>query len=260
MNQNRYGRKTEQMPVPQQMAFADVNGELVMFNEAEALASLDENEEETVSRKYPVKKKGKREADLSGIPVIKVEHYLTEEELKERFGKNGWKQLPDEIYKRYRFVPAKVEVEEHHVGVYASKDGDRMTKAPHPVSLLRGSLVSPSLEAAVLNGKYINGVPFARLEKEFSRYGLAITRQNMANWTIECAERYLAVFYDYLHRYIYQSLGIHADETSVLVRKDGRDAGSKSFMWCTAPAGEKKKPSFSMNNRKQEKQTIRKSS
>ena len=113
MNQNRYGRKTEQMPVPQQMAFADVNGELVMFNEAEALASLDENEEETVSRKYPVKKKGKREADLSGIPVIKVEHYLTEEELKERFGKNGWKQLPDEIYKRYRFVPAEVEVEKH---------------------------------------------------------------------------------------------------------------------------------------------------
>lgn len=241
MNQNRYGRKTEQMPVPQQMAFADVNGELVMFNEAEALASLDENEEETVSKKHPVKKKGKREADLSGIPVIKVEHYLTEEELKERFGKNGWKQLPDEIYKRYRFVPAKVEVEEHHVGVYASKDGDSMTKAPHPVSLLRGSLVSPSIEAAVLNGKYINGVPFARLEKEFSRYGLAITRQNMANWTIECAERYLAVFYDYLHRYIYQSLVIHADETSVLVRKDGRDAGSKSFMWvyCTGGGEEK---------------------
>lgn len=45
MNQNRYGRKTEQMPVPQQMAFAEVNGELVMFNEAEALASLDENKE-----------------------------------------------------------------------------------------------------------------------------------------------------------------------------------------------------------------------
>ena len=127
MNQNRYGRKTEQMPVPQQMAFADVNGELVMFNEAEALASLDKNEEETDSKKHPVKKKGKREAELSGIPVIKVEHYLTEEELQERFGKNGWKQLPDEIYKRYRFVHAKVELEEHHVGDYASKDGDSMT-------------------------------------------------------------------------------------------------------------------------------------
>lgn len=126
--------------------------------------------------------------------MVKVEHYLTQEELEDLFGKDGWKQLPDEIYKRYRFIPAKVEVEEHHVGIYASKEGDTMKKAPHPACLLRGSLVSPSLEAAVLNGKYINAVPFARLEKEFGRYGLAITRQNMANWTIECADRYLAVF------------------------------------------------------------------
>ena len=107
--------------------------------------------------------------------MVKVEHYLTEKELEDLFGKAGWKQLPDEIYKRYRFIPAKVEVEEHHVGVYASKEGDTMKKAPHPACLLRGSLVSPSLEAAILNGKYINAVPFARLEKEFGRYGLAIT-------------------------------------------------------------------------------------
>ena len=231
MNQNRFGRKTEQMPVPEQLAFTDVDGELVLFNEAEVLAALDEREKETTVKKRPVKKKGKREEDLSGIPVVKVEHYLTEKELEDLFGKAGWKQLPDEIYKRYRFIPAKVEVEEHHVGVYASKEGDTMKKAPHPACLLRGSLVSPSLEAAVLNGKYINAVPFARLEKEFGRYGLAITRQNMANWTIECADRYLAVFYDYLHKYIYKSPVIHADETHVLVRKDGREAGSKSYMW-----------------------------
>ena len=124
-----------------------------------------EREKETTVKKRPVKKKGKREEDLSGIPVVKVEHYLTEKELEDLFGKAGWKQLPDEIYKRYRFIPAKVEVEEHHVGVYASKEGDTMKKAPHPACLLRGSLVSPSLEAAVLNGKYINAVQFARLEK-----------------------------------------------------------------------------------------------
>ncbi|MFR0988685.1 MAG: IS66 family transposase [Anaerobutyricum hallii] len=240
MNQNRFGRKTEQMPVPEQLAFTDVDGELVLFNEAEVLAALDEREKETTVKKRPVKKKGKREEDLSGIPVVKVEHYLTEKELEDLFGKAGWKQLPDEIYKRYRFIPAKVEVEEHHVGVYTSKEGDTMKKAPHPACLLRGSLVSPSLEAAVLNGKYINAVPFARLEKEFGRYGLAITRQNMANWTIECADRYLAIFYDYLHKYIYKSPVIHADETPVLVRKDGREAGSKSYMWVYR-TGEKEK-------------------
>ena len=62
----------------------------------------------------------------------------------------------------------------------------------------------------------------------------------MANWTIECADRYLAVFYDHLHKYIYKSPVIHADETPVLVRKDGREAGSKSYMWVYR-TGEKEK-------------------
>ena len=61
MNQNRFGRKTEQMPVPEQLAFTDVDGELVLFNEAEVLAALDEREKETTVKKRPVKKKGKRE-------------------------------------------------------------------------------------------------------------------------------------------------------------------------------------------------------
>ena len=156
---------------------------------------------------------------------------MTEEELTAEFGEKGWKQLPDAISRCYRFVPAKVEVEEHHIGVYASKTDEHMVKAPHPKNLLRGSLVSPSLAAAVINGKYVNAVPLYRLEKEFERYGLAITRQNMANWMIRLGESYLAVMYDYLHRLLYRYHVIQADETPVLVNKDGRPAGSKSWMW-----------------------------
>ena len=37
-------------------------------------------------------------------------------------------------------------------------------KAEHPGCLLRGSLVSPSLEAAVMNAKYVNAVPLYRQE------------------------------------------------------------------------------------------------
>ena len=45
---------------------------------------------------------------------------MTEQDLIREFGKNGWKQLPDVVTKRYKFVPAKIEVEEHHIGVYVS--------------------------------------------------------------------------------------------------------------------------------------------
>ena len=100
---------------------------------------------------------------------------MTEWELIGEFGKNGWKQLPDVVTKRYKFVRAKAEVEEHHIGVYASIRDDHMKKANHPNALLHGSLVSALLAAEVMNGKYVNAVPLYRLEKEFERYGLTIT-------------------------------------------------------------------------------------
>ena len=233
LKRHRFGRSSEKHEIEDQMSFMEVDGKIVFFNEAEAVAAEENTQEEpeSVSRRKPKKKQGKREEDLSGLPVVVVEHSMTDEELEDKFGKDGWKQLPDEVYRRYSFTPAKIEVEEHHVKVYAGKETEDVIKAPHPQALLRGSLVSPSLEAAVMNAKYVNAVPLYRQEQEFERYGLHISRQNMANWTIQCADRYLAVLYDYLHEKLYSYHVLQADETPVLVNKDGRPAGSKSYMW-----------------------------
>ena len=232
LKRHRFGRSSEKHETEGQVSFMEVEGKIVFFNESEAVAAEESTEEpEDVSRTRPKKKQGKREEDLDGIPVVVVEHSMTDEELEDKFGKDGWKQLPDEVYRRYSFTPAKIEVEEHHVKVYAGKETEDVIKAPHPQALLRGSLVSPSLEAAVMNAKYVNAVPLYRQEQEFERYGLHISRQNMANWTIQCADRYLAVLYDYLHEKLYGYHVLQADETPVLVNKDGRPAGSKSYMW-----------------------------
>lgn len=232
-NKNRFGRSSEKTMDTSQICFMEVDGTIVFFNEAEAVSDLDAEEPDTLENKPARKPKtvGKKEADIKDLPVNIINHYLTDEELVAEFGEKGWKQLPDAISKHYRFIPAKVEIDEHHVGVYASKTDDRIIKADHPKALLHGSLVSPTIAAAIMNGKYVNAVPLYRLEQEFSRYGLAITRQNMANWMIRLGESYLAVLYDYLHKKLYDYHVIQADETPVLVNHDGRSAGSKSYMW-----------------------------
>ena len=232
-NKNRFGRSSEKTMDTSQICFMEVDGTIVFFNEAEAISDLDAEEPDTLENKPARKPKtvGKKEADIKDLPVNIINHYLTDEELVAEFGENGWKQLPDAISKHYRFIPAKVEIDEHHVGVYASKTDDRIIKADHPKALLHGSLVSTTIAAAIMNGKYVNAVPLYRLEQEFSRYGLAITRQNMANWMIRLGESYLAVLYDYLHKKLYDYHVIQADETPVLVNHDGRSAGSKSYMW-----------------------------
>lgn len=233
LKRHRFGRSSEKHEAENQISFMEVDGKIVFFNEAEAVAAGENTQEEpeNVSRRKPQKKQGKREEDLEGLPVVVVEHSMTDDELEDKFGKGGFKQLPDEVYRRYSFTPAKIEVEEHHVKVYAGKETEEIVKAPHPRTLLRGSLVSPSLEAAIMNAKYVNAVPLYRQEQEFERYGLHIPRQNMANRTIQCADRYLAVLYDHLHEKLYGCHVLQADETPVLVNKDGRPAGSKSYMW-----------------------------
>ena len=230
---NRFGRSSEKMADSEQIRFMEVDGTIVFFNEAEAVCDLDAPEPEDLELKAPKKKKqpGKKAADIAGLTVKRIDHYLKEEELTAEFGENGWKQLPDAISRCYQFISASVVIEEHHIGVYSSKLDEHMIKAPHPRNLLHGSLVSPSLAAAVINGKYVNAVPLYRLEKEFERYGLAITRQNMANWMIRLGEEYLGTMYDHLHKLLYDYHVIQADETPVLVNKDGRPAGSQSYMW-----------------------------
>lgn len=242
--QQRFGRSTERMEDTEQICFMEIDGKIVFFNEAEAVSDPEiEEPEELELQKISRRKKGKKDQDLSGIPVRRIDHYLTEQELEDEFGENGWKQLPDTISRQYCFVPAKVEIEEHHIGVYADRKDEHMVRAPHPKSLLHGSLVSPSLGAAIMNGKYVNAVPLYRLEKEFKRYGLAISRANMANWMIRLSEEYLSVLYDYLHQKLYEHDVIGADETPVEVNKDGRPAGSRSYMWVYRSGG--------MNSRRQ---------
>ena len=222
---NRFGRSSEKLEIVGQESF---------FNEAESLRddTLEEPDfEEVVARQKKKKSAGKREEDLKDFPVNVIYHELAEEKLNELFGAGAWKRLPDEVYKRLDFRPATYEVQEHHVAVYASNDNQTMVKADRPADLLRNSIVTPSLAAAIMNAKYTNSVPLYRLEQEFQRNDICISRQTMANWMIRLSERFLSLVYDRMHSHLCNMDVIQADETPVEVTKDGRKAGSQSYMW-----------------------------
>lgn len=235
-NRRRFGRSSEKAPADGQFAFREEeDGKIVVFNEAEAVDALKKREEEPeekgAPKSHPQKAKGKREADIKGLPVVRIDHMMTDEELAREFGGDGWYQLEDEVYRRYRYTPMKIEVEEHHVGVYKSRKDNHFKKAEHPSCLVRNSLVSPSLEAAILDAKYVNAVPLYRQETDLNQKGLSITRAEMAHWTVLCGERYLSILYEYLHQKMYGYHVLQADETPVRVRKENRTEGSTHYMW-----------------------------
>ena len=233
-NQKRFGRSSEKL------SNELIEGQLNLFNEAEAMTATTYTPEvdiDDVVKSQPVSKpkrhKGQRDENLEGLPVEVITHELDDEKLDSIF-KTKPKRLPDEVYKRLKHIPAKYVVEEHHVAVYAGTDNEgneRIVKADRPASLFRNSIATPSIVSAILNGKYVNALPLYRIEQEFNRNDIKLHRQVMASWTIKVAENYLSLLYDYLHREIYNYHVLQADETPVEVTKDGRPAGSKSYMW-----------------------------
>lgn len=229
-NQQRFGRQSEKLDV--------IDGQLDLFNEAEALSEerLQEPTVEDILPSTPKKRKqqGKRDTDLSGFPEEKIIHPVSEDKLHETYGKGNYKRMPDELYKRLHYEPASWTVEVHTVEVYVGTDGlhqDEFLRGDRPRDLLRNSIVTPSLEAAILNGKYVNSVPLYRIEQEFQRNGVNISRQNMANWTIICAQKYFLPLYNRLKEELLKYHVTQADETPVEVINDGRPAGAQSYMW-----------------------------
>lgn len=245
MNQRQFGRSSEK-------AASTIDGQLSLFdsfNEAEKL-SEDHPEEpeitEVVIASYRRSKTvGKRDIDLDGLPARIIDHRLSDEELKEKFP-DGYKELPDEIYKRLHIIPETFIVDEHHVHVYASKSNDGIIcKAKRPVDLFRNSIATPALVASIINGKYVNALPLERQSRTFRTNGISLAANTMANWVINSADTYLSLIYDRLHHLIYDNKVIHADETPVKVmRIDGKQIknGKKTYMWVyrNRPQGEAK--------------------
>ena len=235
LNQRHFGRKSES-------ALTAEDGQMTIFdffNEAEYLVKQDLKEPEITevvvsSYSRSRKTKGKREADLEGLPARIIDHRLSEAELSSLFPE-GYKELPEEIYKRLHIIPETFIVDEHHVHVYASKKNNGVIwKAPRPADLFRNSIATPSLVASVMNAKYANAMPLDRQSRVFRTNGIRLSTNTMANWVIKAAESYLSLLYDRLHERVYDSRVIHADETPVKVmRIDNRKIvkGKKTYMW-----------------------------
>lgn len=230
-NQHRFGRHTETME--------SIEGQLSFFDEADTLYNplvQEPDVEDVLPRKVKKKKaKGQREEDLKDFPEdIIPTHTVSREALDAFYGQGNWRQLPSETYKRLRHEPESWTVEVHTVDVFVGTDGehqDEFMRGDRPKDLFRGSIATPSLVASILNVKYVNSAPLHRIEQEFSRNGVNISKQTMSNWMIGSANRYFAPLVECMKQELLKLPVTQSDETPTQVIRDDRNPGSKSYMW-----------------------------
>ena len=241
LTQRRFGHSSER---------SEVEGQEFLFNEAEAESDrkLPEPEMEAITYKR-IKRKGKREEDLSSLPVERIEYELPE---GERICPDCGGALHDmsvEIRKALKIIPMQVSVEEHVTHIYACRsceknsDSTPIVKAESPEPVIKGSVASPSAIAHIMTQKYVNAMPLYRQEKSFLYDDIVLSRQTMANWMIKCANDWLLPIYDKMKTALLKEEILHADETRVQVLKEpGRKATTESFEWLYRTSGARAAP------------------
>lgn len=228
-NSYRFGRHTETMK--------SIDGQLSFFDEAEVFYDVSVKgpsaEEVLLVRKK--KAKGQRELNLKEFSEEIIPPYsVSEESLDDFYGRGNWRRMPDEVYKRLRHEPESWTVEVHTVEVYVGTNGDHQDefmRGSRPKDLLRNSIVTPSLLASILNVKYVNSSALHRIEQEFERNGVNISRQTMSNWIIKCADRYFTPFSERMKQELLTLHVTQSDETPIQVISDSDRPNSKCYMW-----------------------------
>ena len=221
-------------------------GQLSLFETQSPVASEPETEEITYSRK---KQKGKREADLSKLPLEIIEYDVPEEERKCPECGDIMKEFGVDTRDEIKIIPAKVVHVEHRRKVYKCENCDKngiktpIIKAKSPEPPIKGSAASASAIAYVMTQKHLMHLPFYRLEQDFLRQGVFINRQNMANWSTQVCEDWLQPVYDKLREKLCGHDILHGDETTLQVlHENGKSAQQKSYMWLYRTGVESKTP------------------
>ena len=214
--------------------------QLSLFNEAEQEAQplLVEPTLEKITYERRKKQPGQREALLKDLPVKTIMYTLPAAEQVCSCCGGKLHEMRTEIRQELEIIPAKVNVVQHVRQVYACRKCQQegtstpIITAPMPAPVLKGSLVSPSTMAHVMNQKYVDGLPLYRQEQQFARLGLKLSRQTLANWVLHGADKWLIHLYNRLHQQLIKQDVLHADETTLQVlHEPGRAAKSKSYLW-----------------------------
>jgi len=212
---------------------------LFLFDEAENEAERRKPEPEIEEINYKRRKwTGKREEDLSGLPVERVEHTVPEEERICPSCGNEMHVMGHDVRRELEIIPAQVKIVEHVTEVCSCRNCERnetavpIIKAPLPEPPIKGSIASAGTLAHIAVQKYVNAVPLYRQQQELFLNGAILSRQTMANWMIYCSINWLEPLYDLMKVRLLEETVLHADETVLQVLKEpGRASRTQSYMW-----------------------------
>lgn len=228
-----FGRKSEKLPSE------DGAQPLPLFDMPEPVGNdEDENkDEEEIDVPAHKRKKRGRTALPEHLPRIDCIHDIAD---ADKICGCGCEltRIGEEVSEQLDIIPAQIRVIRNIRPKYACKNceglqdaGPSVKIAPVHPQIIPKSIVSSSLLAHILTGKFIDHNPFYRQEKQFVRLGVKISRTSMCNWAMQAATACQPLL-NLLQDTVLSSFYVNIDETTLQVLVEpGRDPTTTSYMW-----------------------------
>ncbi|MBU7008864.1 transposase [Peptococcaceae bacterium DYL19] len=216
------------------------NGQISIFNEAEAVSNSKAPEPTKVSVSEHSRKPRRTKEELAAdVPVVEMVCELNQEQLEcQKCGANMRVLGKEAVREELEIIPAHVRLLRYIRYSYVCESCEKETgeativKAPTPAPVIKRSLASASTVAHVMYQKYVNGMPLYRQEKDWANQGIVLSRATLANWIIRSANDWLMPLWETMKAYLLKQAVIHADETVIQVLKEeGKKPSSESRMW-----------------------------
>jgi len=220
--------------------------QISLFNEVEVTADekVAESELVEIEKHYRKRKRAAGDSLPENLPVETVEHTLPEDRQICSECDGALHVMGRQTRRELKIIPAQVKIVEHIQHIYScrhcesSNDHTPIVKATMPEPVIKGSFASAEAVAHIMTQKFMMGLPLYRMEQEWNRQGIMLSRQTMSNWLTKCSEDWLEPIYDKLRGKLLKQDVLHADETTVQVlHEPGKTVQSNSYMWLYRTGG-----------------------
>ena len=209
----------------------------IKLNKDETLA----NEAEVIlTSKKRGRKTGTKDGDKFNYDIIESETKTIDSDLQicDICGSSNLELAGKRTYQKIDYVPAKIKVTEYEIYTYRCKDCGSIIESKEYINCFDNeSFLTPSLASFVVNNKYNYALPLYRQEQILSQLGAPISRQSLASYCIDIANKLKPLYNNMKKELLETYVGVlHADETTerVIIQDDGNKTRKKCYIWLYA--------------------------
>ncbi len=139
--------------------------------------------------------------------------------------------IGEDVTERGDLIPAEMIVQRYRRRKYGCSQGHEVKSANLPDGVIEGGKYEASVYANVVVSKYHDHLPLNRMEGIYMRYGIKLPKQTMWDMLVKVDELVAQPILGQMRKELLTAEILHADETTVALRKEGQKGTRDGWVW-----------------------------